>query len=479
MDFPHFFPVTFELQKFKEYEYLQKSEKLETERISIAGRILLKRESGNIIFYTLSFEQQDIQIICMKQYYQDFKSQHKLIKTGDIVGFQGFIGKSNTNHLSIFATEHIILAKGQDNTIAKSWITREGILKNNFDNSIKYSQRYLDLINNKESYNVFITRSKIIKYIRNYFDDREFFEVETPILSDNYSGANATPFLTLHKYLQRNMYLRIAPELYLKKLIIGGFHRVYEIGKQFRNENIDSTHNPEFTSMEFYIAYQDYNYLMDFTEKFLSSLVHHLYGKYNVNFINQYGESFSIDFSPPYRRIDMLSELQKNIGEFPDTLESEKTRQFLLDQCLKYNIDCPIPHTINRLLDRLVKHFLENQCINPTFIINHPLLMSPLAKEHRDFKGLTERFELFVAKMELCNAYTELNSPQEQYNRFIQQQQDKENGDDEAQTFDKDFITALTHGMPPTAGFGMGIDRLVMLLTNNKYIKDVILYPQI
>jgi len=334
------------------------------------------------------------------------------------------------------------------------------------------------LIYNPTTRNTFITRSKIISYFRKFVDNLGFLEVETPLMNMIPGGATAKPFITYHNDLGIDMYMRIAPELYLKQLIIGGMERVYEIGRQFRNEGIDLTHNPEFCTCEFYWAYCDYNDLLNVTEEMVSGMVKEITGGYVVPYSAVEGdEPIMIDFSPPWPRISMMSGLEEAVGEKFPSLESPDAHVYFDKLCMKYNVDCGAPRTLTRLIDKLVGHFLEEKCINPTFIVDHPEVMSPLAKTHRSVPGLTERFELFVAKREVCNAYTELNMPVVQRQRFAEQANLAKEGDDEAQVHDEDFCVAMEYGLPPTAGWGIGIDRLTMFLTNKWNIKEVLLFP--
>ncbi|CEP62818.1 lysine--tRNA ligase KRS1 LALA0_S06e04544g [Lachancea lanzarotensis] len=482
--YPHKFHVSTALPAFLEkYSHLQRGETLPEEKVSLAGRVHTKRESGSKLkFYVLHGDGVEVQLMSQVQDYGDesaYEADHDLIKRGDIIGVEGYVGrtqpkKGGEGEISVFVSRIQLLTPCLHILPADHFGFK--------DQETRYRKRYLDLIMNKNAKPRFITRSKIISFIRRFLDERSFIEVETPMMNVIAGGATAKPFVTHHNDLNMDMFMRIAPELFLKELVVGGMDRVYEIGRQFRNEGIDMTHNPEFTTCEFYQAYADAYDLMDTTEMMISEMVKEITGSYVIKYHpdpQDPSKELELNFTRPWKRINMIEELESRLNvKFPpgDQLHTAETGEFFKRVLKENKLECAPPLTNARMLDKLVGE-LEDTCINPTFIFGHPQMMSPLAKYSRDKPGLCERFEVFVATKEICNAYTELNDPFDQRNRFEEQARQKDQGDDEVQLIDETFCNALEYGLPPTGGWGCGIDRLAMFLTDSNTIREVLLFP--
>jgi len=444
--------------------------------VNIAGRIMSRRIMGKASFVEIQDSVGKIQLyfnrdeICPgedKTLYNDvFK---KLLDIGDIIGVAGKLFKTQTGEISVMVEKFTVLSKSlRPLPIVKT--DKDGKEHHAFtDAEQRYRQRYVDLIVNTDVKKVFEKRSKVINAMREFFNERDYLEVETPILQPIPGGAAARPFITHHNALNTQLYLRVANELYLKRLIVGGFDGVYEFAKDFRNEGMDRTHNPEFTVMEIYVAYKDYHWMMEFTEKLLEHVAQTVLGTTKVTF----GEN-EIDFKAPYQRVPMLEAIKEHTGY--DVSDMEVTE--LMEVCKKLGIEVDDTMGKGKLIDELFGEKCEAKYIQPTFITDYPVEMSPLCKKHRDNPNLTERFELIVNGKELANAYTELNDPIDQLERFQEQLKLSEKGDDEAMFIDHDFIRALEYGMPPTSGLGIGIDRLVMFLTDNASIQEVLFFPQ-
>ena len=445
------------------------------QEVSIAGRIMSRRIMGSASFAELQDEKGRIQIylrrddICTGDdktlYNIVFK---RLLDIGDIIGIKGFVFKTQVGEISIHVKEIKILSKSiKPLPIVKE---KDGKLYDSFsDPEQRYRQRYVDLIVNDGVKDTFIKRTKIMNSMREFFNSKDYLEVETPILQPIPGGAAARPFITHHNALNIPLYLRIANELYLKRLIVGGFEGVYEFSKDFRNEGMDRTHNPEFTVMEIYVAYKDYNWMMNFTEEMLEKVALDLHGKTKLTV----GEN-EIDFKRPYKRVPILQAIKDHTGIDVAGMDDDG----LFDVCKKLNIETDKSMGKGKLIDEIFGEKCEHHYIQPTYITDYPVEMSPLCKRHRTNPELTERFELMVNGKELCNAYSELNDPIEQAQRFEEQLKLSEKGDDEAMFIDKDFIRAIEYGMPPTSGMGIGIDRLTMFMTNQPSIQEVLFFPQ-
>jgi len=439
-------------------------ETLEAERIncSLAGRLVAMRDFGKAAFAHILDSSGKIQIYLKKDVLGE---KHKLLKKidiGDIIGIKGRLFRTRTKELTAEVEDLELLAKSI-RPLPEKWHGLKDI-------ETRYRQRYVDLIVNPETRENFAKRSAIIKTVRDFLEAKGYIEVETPMMHQIPGGATAKPFKTHHNALDIDLYLRIAPELYLKRLLVGGYERVYELNRNFRNEGISTKHNPEFSMLEFYTAYKDYNFLMSFTEELITNVAMKTVGTLKI----PYGETL-IDLTPPWPRIPMLEALGKS-GMPSDILNDvEKATAWAREN----KIDIPKGSSIAKVLDEIFKEKVEAGLIQPTFITDHPVELSPLAKRKSDNPSLVERFELFISARELANAFSELNDPFDQKARFLEQVKAKQAGDEEAHWMDEDFIRALEYGMPPAAGEGIGIDRLVMLLTNAQSIRDVILFPQL
>ena len=447
----------------------------EKRQVSVAGRIMSRRVMGKASFVELQDSKGRIQIyitrddICPEENKDLYNTVFKrLLDIGDFIGVEGFVFRTQMGEISVHAQKLTVLSKSiRPLPIVKY---KDGVAYDKFDDpELRYRRRYVDLIVNEGVKDTFIKRSRIIKSMREFFDERGYLEVETPTLQSIPGGATARPFITHHNALDIPFYLRIATELYLKRLIVGGFEGVYEIGKNFRNEGMDRTHNPEFTCMEIYIAYKDYNWMMRFVETMLEKIAIDVNGTTKV----QVGDN-EIDFKAPYRRVTMLDSIKEFTGYDLSGMDENQVREV----CKKLNMEIDDTMGKGKLIDEIFGEFCEGNYIQPTYITDYPIEMSPLTKRHRSNPDLTERFELMVNGKELANAYSELNDPIDQYERFVEQMKLSEKGDDEAMIIDKDFVRALEYGMPPTSGLGIGIDRLAMLLTGQVAIQDVLLFPQ-
>ena len=447
----------------------------EPRKVSIAGRIMSRRVMGKASFVELQDSKGRIQVyitrddICPDENKDMYNVVFKrLLDLGDIIGIEGFVFRTQMGEISVHAQKVTVLSKSlRPLPIVKY---KDGVAYDKFDDpELRYRQRYVDLIVNDGVKETFLKRSIIVKTMRAVMDEAGYTEVETPILQSIAGGASARPFITHHNSLDIDLYMRIATELYLKRLIVGGFEGVYEIGKNFRNEGMDKNHNPEFTCMELYVQYKDYNWMMDFTEKMLERICIAVNGCSETVI-----DGKTISFKAPFRRLPILEAIQEKTGYDLNGKSEEEIREV----CKALNMEIDDTMGKGKLIDEIFGEFCEGTYIQPTFITDYPVEMSPLTKMHRSKPGLTERFELMVNGKELANAYSELNDPLDQEERFKEQMRLADKGDDEAMIIDQDFLRALQYGMPPTSGIGIGIDRLVMLMTGNAFIQEVLFFPQ-
>ena len=447
----------------------------EKQEVVIAGRMMSRRVMGKASFVELQDSKGRIQVyvtrddICPDDNKDLYNTVFKrLLDIGDFIGIKGYVFRTQTGEISVHAQSLTLLAKSLKPLPIVKY--KDGVAYDKFDDpELRYRQRYVDLIVNDGVKDTFMKRSTMLRTLRRVLDEAGYTEVETPTLQAIAGGASARPFITHFNALNIDMYMRIATELYLKRLIVGGFEGVYEIGKNFRNEGMDRNHNPEFTCMELYVQYKDYNWMMSFTEKLLETICIAVNGKpeseVNGNIIS---------FKAPYRRLPILDAIKEKTGFDCNGKTEDEIRAF----CLEKGMEVDETMGKGKLIDELFGEFCEGTFIQPTFITDYPVEMSPLTKMHRSKPGLTERFELMVNGKELANAYSELNDPIDQENRFIDQMKLADKGDDEAMIIDKDFLRALQYGMPPTSGIGIGIDRLAMLMTGQTYIQEVLFFPQ-
>jgi lysyl-tRNA synthetase class 2 len=447
----------------------------ERRQVCIAGRIMSRRIMGKASFMELQDAKGRIQVYISRDdlcpgndkelYNTVFK---KLLDIGDYVGVRGYVFRTQMGEISVHAGELTVLAKAlRPLPIVK---VKDGVTYDGFtDPELRYRQRYVDLTVNEGIREIFVKRTKIFNSMREFFNEQGYLEVDTPVLQSIPGGAAARPFITHHNALDIELYLRIANELYLKRLIVGGFEGVYEFSRNFRNEGMDRTHNPEFTVMEIYVAYKDYKWMMSFTEQLIEKICLDVLGTTSAMFAGK-----EIDFKPPYRRVSMTEAILENTGVDISGMTEDQLRE----ACRNLGVEQDKTMGKGKLIDAIFGKKCENNYVQPTFIIDYPIEMSPLTKRHRDNPELTERFELMVCGKEIANAYSELNDPIDQRARFEEQLRLSEKGDDEAMFIDRDFLRALEYGMPPTSGMGIGMDRLVMFLTGQESIQEVLLFPQ-
>ncbi len=443
-------------------QILENFEQLEGKFVSIAGRLMSKRGMGKASFCDIQDRDGRLQVyVRIDEIGEESYEKFKKFDIGDIAGVKGEVFKTHKGEISIKAKEVLLLAKSLQ-PLPEKW---HGLK----DTDMRYRQRYLDLIVNPEVKKTFIIRSKIIKEIRKFLDERGFLEVDTPLLNTIPGGAAAKPFITHHNTLDIDLYLRIAPELYLKRLIVGGMEKVYEMGRMFRNEGMSIKHNPEFSMMEVYEAYNDYKGMMELTETLVSTVAQNVLGSTKIVYQEQ-----EIDLTPPWKRMTMSEAVKQQTGVDFDSIKTDEEARSIAKE-KKLHLEGNL--TKGEILNLMFEEFVEEHLIQPTFIYDYPVEVSPLTKKKPDNPELTERFEVFITSREMGNAYSELNDPIDQKERFMNQMKKREAGDEEANMIDDDYINALEYGLPPTGGLGIGIDRLIMLLTNSYSIRDVLLFP--
>lgn len=472
--YPYAFDITSDSKTIKSNESLIVEDTSKAERVAVAGRIMTRRVMGKAAFFNLQDDKGTIQIYIRRDdvgeenYNTIFK---KLVDLGDIVGIKGFVFRTQMGEITVHAEHFELLSKSiRPMPIAKE-VEEDGkkVTYDAFaDRELRYRMRYVDLIVNPEVREVFRKRSKMVQLMRMFMMDEGYLEVETPILQPIYGGASARPFVTHHNTLDMTLYLRVANELYLKRLIVGGYNGVFEFSKDFRNEGMSRFHNPEFTQVELYVAYKDYNWMMDFVEAMLEHVALQLHGTTKV----QVGENI-IDFKRPWPRVPMLEAIKNETGVDLSGLTLEEMAKAA--KSVGVHVDATMGK--GKIIDEIFGEHVEHKLIQPTFITDYPVEMSPLAKKHRSKEGLVERFEAICNGKEIANAFSELNDPIDQRERFEEQVRLREKGDDEAMALDEDFLRALEYGMPPTAGLGIGIDRLAMIMTNQDSIRDVLFFP--
>jgi len=469
------FPTSFDLSHHADeiLKSFQDDKPDDLANVMVAGRIMAMRKMGKASFCHIQDVTGRIQIYLKKDDLGEHYNLLRLFDIGDIIGIDGFVFRTRMGEITVHARTVTMLTKcitpipvGKEEVLEDGKVVRRDAIA---DKEQRYRRRYLDLIANPQIKETFIKRARIITAMRRFFDERGWLEVETPILQPLYGGATARPFMTHHNTLDVDLYLRIADELYLKRLIVGGFEGVYEISKNFRNEGMDKTHNPEYTAMEIYVAYKDYIWMMEMTEQLVSSIALETCGSFDVAY-----QETVLSYELPFKRARMFDLFAEHTGK---DLRG-RTREQLLSTARELDVDVDSAASAMKILDEIFSVLVQPHLIQPTFVMDYPVEMSPLAKAHRTEKGLVERFELFIMGKEVANAFSELNDPIDQRARLEDQAQIRADGDDEAMIVDEDFLHAIEVGLPPTAGLGVGIDRLVMLLTNNDSIRDVLFFPQ-